>query len=426
VRTENEPRTRAPALRFRAAWVAWSVFLLYWLFAAVGRVFEARLKAINGPTQEGDLPTLMAFAAFGVVGAVITSRRPRNAIGWIFLASLLCAGLSYAGPNYANYAFVPGGEPMPAAGAVAWLASWSWYPTLGLIFTFLLLLFPDGRLPGPRWKWVAWSAAVSIAAVVLSIGLRPGPYYDSHIPLSNPLGVEALGGFMDPLQQVGGILLVGSALASAASLVVRFHKADRDQRQQIKWFTYAGAINVCLILLSILFPSLEEALPVVFDDFLFAFGISLLPIAVGVAVLRYHLYDIDILINRTLVYATLTAALGLAYFGSVVLLQAAFRALTGRESQLAVVASTLAIAALFGPLRRRIQAFIDRRFYRRKYDAARVLAAFSARLRDEVDLDALRDDLVTVVGETVQPAHASLWLRPTLDVRRSTPEEQGR
>jgi len=271
-------------------------------------------------------------------------------------------------------------------------------------------LFPDGRLPSPRWRPVAWCAALGVISFVAYSALEPGPL-EEFPRITNPYGVDSP--ILDAVAVTGAILASASMVASAVSLIVRMRRAGRVERQQIKWLAYGGALVVGVVgavfvgsVISIWSGDVSIAV----------IGFSLLgvPIFTGVAIARYRLYDIDIVINRTLVYGALTAALVAVYFGGVATVQALFRALTGQEQQpqLVVVASTLVIAALFTPLRSRIQSFIDRRFYRRKYDAAKTLEAFSAALREETDLDALSEDLVGVVRETIQPAHASLWLHP--------------
>jgi hypothetical protein len=270
-----------------------------------------------------------------------------------------------------------------------------------------LLLFPDGRLPSPRWRPVAWCAALGILCFVVGYTLKAGPL-DDFPRITNPYGVDSP--ILEAVAIAGAILASASMVASAVSLIVRMRRAGRAERQQIKWLAYGGAVSVGAVfvggVISIWSP--DAAISVI------GFGLLGVPIFTGVAIARYRLYDIDIIINRTLVYGSLTALLALMYFAVVTLTQALLRTLTDQERlpQLVVVASTLVIAALFNPLRRRIQSFIDRRFYRRKYDARKTLEAFSVKLRDETDLEALRDDLVGVVRETMQPAHVSLWLRP--------------
>ncbi|MDQ3642709.1 MAG: hypothetical protein M3450_14885, partial [Actinomycetota bacterium] len=279
-----------------------------------------------------------------------------------------------------------------------------WLPSVTLTITFLLLLFPHGRLLSPRWRPVAWlAAAVTIAGVVL-LAIVPWDLLDPGVPAQNPVGVEGFRylGIAPPVP----IFLIGipTMILSVASLVLRFRRSRGEERQQMKWFVYAGVLVVAVLFV----PGSASSL-------LQLFVMPALPVAAGVAILRHRLYDIDVLINRTLVYGTLTATLALVYLGSVAALQYVFRALTGGDSQLVIVASTLAIAALFQPLRRRVQELIDRRFYRRKYDAAKTLEAFSGRLRDATDPGRLEGDLLTVVRETVQPEHVSLWMRPAGD-----------
>jgi hypothetical protein len=288
---------------------------------------------------------------------------------------------------------------------------------LALPTSFLLLLFPDGRLPSPRWRPVAWCAAIGLIGFVAGTALQPGPLGDFP-KITNPYGVDSP--IVGAVGVAGVILAAASMVASAVSLIVRTRRAGRVERQQIKWLAYGGAVAVGAIFVSSVISTIWSA---DVGIALISLGLLGVPIFTGVAIARYRLYDIDIVINRTLVYGALTAALVAVYFGGVATLQALFRALTGQEqqAQLAIVVSTLVIAALFNPLRGRIQGFIDRRFYRRKYDAAKTLGAFSAKLRDKTDLDALTDDLVGVVKETMQPAHVSLWLRPDTAPQRQQP-----
>jgi hypothetical protein len=267
---------------------------------------------------------------------------------------------------------------------------------------FAFLLFPDGRLPSARWRPVAWIAAANYLVGGV-IGLLWGPLFGEFFPYAEP--PFRLPDYFVVEVAFAVFLYVNFALLalSAVSLVLRLRRAAGVERQQLKWFVYAVA------LFALVFP---PSIIVLGDGRLIVFLLPLVPAAAGIAILRYRLFDIDVVINRTLVYGALTVMLAAAYIATVVASQYVFRALTGQESQLAIVASTLTIAALFVPLRRRVQAFVDRRFYRRKYDARKTLEAFSVKLRDETDLDALRDDLVGVVRETMQPAHVSLWLRP--------------
>ena len=350
--------------------------------------------------------------AFSTVGAVIASRRPEHPIGWLFCAIGFLAGVDHLCGEYAVHALLEHPGTLPAGEAAAWVRSWVWVAAGGLA-VFLVLLFPTGRLAGGRWRPLAWlNLAVGVLGA-LWVAFTPGPV-DGLSQIQNPLGIDALGieGELSAVYMVE-VLQASVGLAAAVSLFVRQHRAGFEEQQQIKWFAYAATILIAGALMTSPVPNVMEAWwvgPVGFA--LYIAGIVGLPVAVGIAILRHHLYDIDLLINRTLVYGSLTATLVAVYFGGIVLLQRVFVVLTGETSALAVVVSTLAIAALFNPLRGSIQSFIDRRFYRRKYDVAKTLEAFSAKLRDETDLDALSEDLVSAVRETMQPTHVSLWLRP--------------
>ncbi len=384
-----------------AVLLAWTV----WTISVASSAFGLLLLYLNGsfaPFFDESLGVDAVVAVtYSTVGVVVASRRPENAVGWLFCTIGLLHGIAVFTGQYAAYALLTRPEALPAGVAAAWLGTWIWVPGVALNVTFLLLLFPYGRPPSPRWWPVAWlgaSAAVLGSAV---IAVLPWDELNAGVPADNPLEIAGVLAFRSEIVVLIGLSGAASTLLCVLSVIVRFRRARGEERQQLKWFAYAGGLYV----LTIFVPH-----PMVAN--LQLLTATFLPIAAGVAILRYHLYDIDILINRTLVYGALTAALALVYFGSVATLQYAFRAVTGGDSQLVIVASTLAIAALFGPLRRRIQAFIDRRFYRRKYDAAKTLAAFSARLRDETDLDALSNDLVGVARGTMQPEYASLWLRP--------------
>jgi hypothetical protein len=318
--------------------------------------------------------------------------------------------LSSVADEYGVYALETRPGSLPGGEYVAWLGSWLWIPTVVLIGTFLILLFPDGRLPSRRWRVVAWLSVATLVSAGISEALSPGQLEEAQANLTNPLGIESARGVLELLGAVGITLLPACCAASALSMILRFRHSTGEERQQIKWFATAAA------LLGVSFPFAFVANSGVVEDFV-TLTFAGLPLAVGIAVLRYSLYDIDVVINRALVYASLTVLLAATYFGGVVGSQYVFRAVTGEGSTLAVVASTLAIAALFNPLRRRVQAFVDRLFYRRKYDAAKTLEAFSATLREETDLEALNNDLVGVVRVTMQPAHASLWLRPEIGVK---------
>jgi hypothetical protein len=352
---------------------------------------------------------LFAVLAFATVGALIASMRPRNAIGWLFLGvAVLWASGTFAS-DYAIHVYSRGDESAWAT-AGAWYGEWFWLPAISLVGVFNSFLFPTGRLPTRRWLPVFVVAVSAIAGFTILAALDPDLEPSEEVKVSNPLGVSSLGDVEEGV--FGGILGISLsllALIAMVSLVVRFRRSRGEERQQIKWFAYAG---VLLVLGWFVLIAVEEAVGI--GDSGFAVLMSLPPIAAGIAVFRYRLYDIDVVINRTLVYGSVTALLAGSYLGLVLLLQLAFSPLT-EGNGVAVALSTLAVAGLFRPARNRVQALVDRRFYRRRYDAQRTLEGFAARLRDEVDLDALRAELTGVVAETMQPAHVSLWLREVVE-----------
>jgi hypothetical protein len=414
-----------------AAWLAWSlVGLTVAMFVASVTLFILARSA-HVPSGLGasrnliDVLTSVPVLTFPVVGALIASRRPHNPIGWICLADgflwMFLSMIDY----YGVYGLAkPGSVPFPVV--IYALAQCLWVPTVGLLGIYLVLLFPDGRLPSRRWRALAWLSGAVIVLMSAGFALSPGPL-PAFGGVRNPFGLEGQPWVADAANAIFVPFLL-CILASVVSLVLRYRRSGGEVRQQIKWIAFAasffgvvfvGTMVSSLILFFFAPQTWERAadtpplgLELLFYVMLLSFGG--VPIAVGFAVLKYRLYNIDLLINRTLVYGALTVTLAFVYFGGVATTQATFRALSGQEQQpqLAVVVSTLAIAALFNPLRRRIQGFIDRRFYRKKYDARKTLEAFSAKLRDETDLEALENDLVGVVRETMQPEHASLWLRP--------------
>jgi len=403
----------------RAAWLAWSLVALS-VAPLLGGIALAQMAKSTTPELPYDGPvdavfSLATLLTFSLVGAIIASRHPRNTIGWIFCSVGLVAGLNALAWGYAVFWFSGGSGSRSLAETAAWFSSWSWTLEVVVPTTFLLLLFPDGRLPSPRWRPVAWLAGLGIIGFVVGYALEAGPLGDFP-ELVNPYGVDSPAVVIATL--VANVVVGGSMVAAAISLIVRARRAGRVERQQIKWLGYGGAVVVGTIFVSGGISVWSETLSIA----AISLGLLGLPVFTGVAIVRHRLYDIDVLVNRTLVYGSLTATLALIYFGGVVGWQYVFRALTGQGSTLAVVASTLAIAALFNPLRRRVQDFVDRRFYRRKYDAVKTLAAFSTRLREETNLDALRDDVVEVVRDTMQPEHVSLWLRPETTYETKRPE----
>ena len=396
---------RRPPLVARVA--ALLVLLVYVAGICAHAWLERRLGLRDENLAE-DVVLIAGFGLFAAVGALLVAKRPDNPIGWIMGANALIVGIFPASESYAAYVMSTRGRPDALAVFGAWANSWYWYLLIALTFVYLPLLFPDGRLPSRRWLPVAVVPGIGVAGIAVLGALAEtlrGQTFDYRI--DNPLGIEGLG-YVEDLRAFAvlgvGALVIGT-VGAAVSVVVRFRRSRGTERQQLKWFLYAAAPLVA-------FPAIES-LPRIVSGLLTGWVLVGLPVAIGVAVLRYGLYEIDLFINRTLVYGSLTVLLVAFYFAGVTTAQALFRALTGQDQQpqLAVVASTLAIAALFNPLRRRIQSFIDKRFYRKKYDAAKTLEAFSAKLRDETDLETLGAELVGVVRETMHPAHVSLWLR---------------
>ena len=398
-----------------ASWLAWTACLLCVTLTAASLM----LAFLNGRTlseffvEENIVMIATLTVAFSVVGAMIASHRPGNPIGWIFCAAALFQGLAVFGDEYATYALITRPGSLTLGPEMSWLTEWIWAPGLGLILVFLPLLFPDGRPPSRRWQWVAWLGGISIVMIVVLAMVILWSERGTQL-LRDPVNDEAGPAWILDLLAgaVAFPLMLVAGLAAVISLFVRFRRARGDERQQIKWFATASALTLGFVFVLQTLNNTHNSLLEAGLATVALILVPSIPVATGVAILRYRLYDIDRLINRALVYGLLTAMLAVVYLGSVVALQSVLRALTGQESTLAIVASTLAIAAMFNPLRRRIQAFIDRRFYRRKYDAAKTLEAFSAKLRDETDLEALNNELVGVVRETMQPAHVSLWLRP--------------
>ncbi len=408
-----------------ASWLAWSLAGLSFAMFAANIALYILTRATPVPSDWGtggvigNLLIPAPFLAFPIVGALIASRHPHNAVGWICLADGLLSILSDMIGYYSVYGVAkPGSVPFPVA--IDALGQWLWVPSVGLLGIYLILFFPDGRLPSRSWRPLAWFSGAVMVLVSLAIALAPGPLPDLG-GVRNPFGLEGYPWIADATNVIPALLPL-CTLASALSLVLRYRRSGSEEREQIKWIAFAGSFVGLMSLITVVsalifapeFPDSTGTQPlwlgVLQDVELLSF--AGIPVAVGIAVLRYRLYNIDVIINRTLVYGSLTATLIALYFGGIVVLQRLFVVLTGQQSTLAVVASTLLIAALFSPLRRRIQAFIDRCFYRKKYDARKTLEAFSTKLREGTDLDALSNDLVGVVRETMQPAHVSLWLRP--------------
>lgn len=366
--------------------------------------------AILVSTRDLVIPDSWGFRGFPAIfaltftwaGANLAWRRPNNAVGWILLWVGVIAAAQVAALEYSIVGVVGRVEPLPGAILAGWTASWVWLTEVVLVAVFLLQTFPDGHFLSRRWQAIAWFGTASALVGAFVLAFNAGPLNNAPFVPTNPYAL-----FDDPTLTVFGYAMAAVALAgigSAASLFVRYRRAHGIERQQLKWLAFEAIV----LAVAVVVGSFYEG-----NKWTAAFmicAIALAPVMVGVAVFRYRLYDIDIVINRAIVYGATTALIAAAFFAGIVVLQAILRPLTS-GSEIAVAVSTLASVALAQPLRGRMQGVVDRRFYRSRYDAARTLDAFSDRLRDKVDLDAVRADLVDAVRDTVQPVHASLWLR---------------
>jgi hypothetical protein len=400
-----------------AAWLAWSLCALCLVLIGVSLLmiflgWSTPLPRGWTPWRDVAIETVGNIGA-PILGGLIASRRPQNPYGWLWLGLGLSLSLLAFVEVYAAHALVVEPGSLPAPRTVVTIVAPEGFAVILTLLPFLLLLFPDGRLPSRRWRFLAWTVVV-VGALLMIAGLLQRSDNSGFAPFEDPIGIGGAVGEAISRFVFGGVLgLFAASILSALSLVFRFRRAAGVERQQIKWFVYAAALFSGYLVSNFFISGLLNTL------FSTAAGLALYA-AIGLAILRYRLYDIDIIINRTLVYGSLTAILVGVYFGGVTATQALLGTLTSQEQlpQLVVVASTLAIAAVFNPLRRRIQSFIDRRFYRSKYDVRKTLETFSATLRDETDLEALRGDLVGVVRETMAPAHVSVWLLPLSDTGR--------
>jgi hypothetical protein len=393
------------------AWAAVATLMSYWGLAGAGLLLRlVNDPALNIPDQ---LFTRVVWGAWPTIGAVIVARQPRNRIGWLCCGVGFLLGPAFLGQDYAWYALMHRPGSLPGGLAMGWLGSWPWFIALELILVFVPLLFPNGHLVSPRWRPVAWTAAAWLTLIWVGAAFSPGPLEGAGAKtVPNPLGIEGAEAAFNLLETIGGLGLGLLILVSVASLVVRFRRARGVERQQLKWFTYATVLSVLLFLIFIL-TGLDTRAPSLLGYVIAALWLMAIPMAIGVAVLRYHLFDIDRLINRTLVYGLLTAMLAVVYAAVVLALGQLFGGLGTEPPSWAVAGATLAVAALFQPARRRIQQAVDRRFNRRKYNVARTVEAFAVRLRNELDLDSLSAELVAVVDNTMQPTAVSLWLRPS-------------
>ena len=391
----------------RVAWITWIVALA--LPVSVIVISPSRGWDISTDDIGLSIGFLGLQLAFSTVGALVGSRRNRNPIGWLFCAEGLALSVAGSGESYAVQALESPGS-LPPGDVAAWVSNWSGGALLIAPIVFVFLLFPDGRLASSRWRLIAWLAAMALGVSVLISAFGPGPL-NNRESVRNPFGIEALGPISKLLFQSSFFLLLVTLIASAVCMVSRLRRARGKERQQLKWLaSSASLLGVAFIVGPITWsiPSVPDLL----WSLMFLLALGSLPISAGIAILRYRLYDIDLIINRTLVYGALTILLGLVYVMGVVGVGTLVRRVTGEQSnELVIAASTLAVAGLFRPARARIQSLIDRRFYRRKYDATKTLEAFSGRLRDQVSLDALSADLLAIISDTMQPTHSSLWLK---------------
>jgi hypothetical protein len=403
------------------AWAIWGgalgIFLATLVLLALGAGHATPADSF-GLSGYGGLAFAVAALAFASVGALVVARVPDNRIGWIFCVTGAIVGVGDLVFQYADQALFIAPDRLPGGSIAAWLQNLGLPPAFGLLGV-ALLLFPDGRLPSRRWRPALWLALAGIALIVVGYALRPGPLDDPFAGVSNPFGIAGTFELMDALSGFGWMFMGASVGLAAAATPIRLARARGLERAQLKWLALATAITGVAVVSDVVsyFAGVEGIGKL--RDVVLALGFAVFPLAAGAAILRYRLFDIDVVINRALVYGALTATLAGAYLGSVLLLQVVLAPLTA-DSGLAIAASTLAVAALFRPARARIQDVVDRRFYRRRYDAVRTLEAFGVHLRDEVDLEAVGRALNAAVQDTVQPAHLSLWL-PRNDFRTDGP-----
>jgi hypothetical protein len=387
------------------AWALWALAMLGlaavpWLDRLTSQAGRPDLAQFSGAA----LAAVLGHLSAATVGAVLASRRPRHPVGWLLLAFALSLTAAGVIASYAAYGLVARPGALPAAGGVA-----RYYPTTApmslALLSLVLLLTPTGSLPSPRWRWWVGLTVAAPVALVLVAPLAPGRFEPRLLVGGSPFQDRALGGALLVATQAALAVTTLSVVVAGGSLVVRFRRARGIERQQLRWVMLAAtlmvlAAPVVLVGLALGIPVLLEWVP--------AAWVVALPVAVGAAVLRYRLYDLDRIVSRTLSYGLLTVLLGGGYAGVVL----GLGQLLGQESSVVVAGATLAVAALFHPARRRIQSVVERRFNRRRYDAAQTIETFSARLRDEIDLDTLSAELLAVVDQTMQPTQASLWLRP--------------
>jgi hypothetical protein len=419
----------------RVAWSSWAVSLLLGLFSVALLVLTRATPIPRGAVPRGVNAGwgLLLLAILSTMGALIVARRPANLIGWSFVAAGLGLALQALATQYAIYALLTEPGALPGAAWLAWISSWLTIPAIFSAFAALLLLFPTGRLLSPRWRPVAWMVVGWIVGVAVGNFASPP---DSYLGVEAPVRLnEAAGQIMSMIGGLAWLLVTLALPAAAASVVVRFRRSRGQERQQLKWLAYAaamlgvGVLGVTLVgfldQLGWIRPQIRRPVGIVLGG-VAILGVTGLPVTAGLAILRYRLYEIDRIINRTVVYGLLTALLAAVYAGLVLALGQLSGGIGTEPPSWAVAGATLAVAALFQPARRRIPQAVDRRFNRRKYDAAKTVEAFSVRLRDQIDLDTLATELQAVVDQTMEPTRVSLWLQPSAHDSSGTPGSEAR
>jgi hypothetical protein len=404
-RTLHHSRRRAATVAIWAIWTVSAVFL-------VAGLVTARPGGPNGPLTAFGLS--LAALSFATAGAILVSRLPANVIGWLLASGGFCFALGSGAPGLADVGLIVHPGSVPGAIWFAWVGLWIWAPAIGVV-TLLALVYPSGRLLSARWRPVALAAVLIIALVSLVAASAQGPI--GSFPVQNPLVItggiaDILGGLLDVLFGPALLLFALVALLAVTSLVLRYRRAAGVERAQLKWFAAAAALSVPAVIVGTATFGMDGVAGIVskLANFVAFLGFALLPVAIGIAVLRYRLYEIDRLISRTIGWAVVTALTAGLFAAVIVVLQAVLAPLT-QSNALAVAASTLLVFTIFQPLRRRVQWIVDRRFNRARYDAGQTVAAFAGRLRDEIDLAQLRADITVVVDGAVEPASVSIWLR---------------
>jgi hypothetical protein len=419
----------------RLAWLSWAVSLMLGLASVALLVLTRATPIPRGavPRGMGAAWGLLLLVILSTMGALIVARRPANLIGWSFVAAGLGLALSAFGGQYAIYALLTNPGALPGAAWLAWIPTWLTIPAIYSAFAALLLLFPTGRLLSPRWRPVAWLVIGWITGVAIgNFTYPPESYLGTEAPIRLNQAADQI---MNTIGSLAWFLATLAIPAAAASLVIRFRRSRGQERQQLKWLAYAAAMLGVAVLGEGLVGLLEQlgwTRPQITQPVLTVLGgvailgVTGLPITAGLAILKYRLYEIDRIINRTLVYGLLTALLAAVYAGLVLGLGQLSGGIGTEPPSWAVAGATLAVAALFQPARRRIQQAVDRRFNRRKYNAAKTVEAFSIRLRDQIDLDTLATELLAVVDQTMEPTRVSLWLQPSTHSSSGTPGSEAR